>query len=516
MTSTSPIAANVHQVGSTSNSTTSASRRIARTAIAMLTATRKPASASAARFCAFAWPYGWPRSAGRTATETAKRVRSAAARSVPECAASAKRPRLELPRPAASLIATRRQAAPTETSAVRRCGLIATSSSEVSAERLLALDRLEERLEVPESEAARAVALDHLEEERRAVLHDLREQLEQVALLVSVDEDPHRAQVVPVLLDLADALLDDVVVRVGRRDEEHAVLAQRRDRPDDVLGLHGDVLHARAAVELEVLLDLALPLPLGGLVDRELDLPGAVRHHLRHERRVLGRDVVVREVRELREAEDARVEVDPLVHTAELDVAHDVVDGDQPDPACGTAVRRDGLVPRQIRAGVLRAVHEGVDVVAVRRDRRNLDAPRIVFLPVRLDDATGAALHCLAVGVGRVGHGESDVADAVSLRLRPPADVRVGAQPARHHEADVALLEDVGGPVANARFGTGVRGAGEAVCVLVEVRGLLGVPDPHLEVVPPVDRHEVVFAHDLDSRSPVVAGTAGTRRSPPR
>ena len=41
---------------------------------------------------------------------------------------------------------------------------------EVPALRLLALDRLEERLEVADPEAARAVALDDLEEERRAIL----------------------------------------------------------------------------------------------------------------------------------------------------------------------------------------------------------------------------------------------------------------------------------------------------------------------------------------------------------
>ena len=41
---------------------------------------------------------------------------------------------------------------------------------EVAAQRLLALDRLEQRLEVPLAEAARAVPLDHLEEHRRPVL----------------------------------------------------------------------------------------------------------------------------------------------------------------------------------------------------------------------------------------------------------------------------------------------------------------------------------------------------------
>ena len=42
--------------------------------------------------------------------------------------------------------------------------------SEVAAQRLLALDRLEQRLEVADAEAARAVALDDLEEERRPIL----------------------------------------------------------------------------------------------------------------------------------------------------------------------------------------------------------------------------------------------------------------------------------------------------------------------------------------------------------
>ena len=257
------------------------------------------------------------------------------------------------------------------------------------------------------------------------------------------------------------------------------------------------------AVELEVLLDLALPLALGRLVDRELDLPLAVRHHLRHERGVLGRDVLVREVRELREAEHARVEVDPLVHAPELDVADDVVDRDQADPARRPSVRGDRLVPGQVRPRVLGAVDERVDVVAVGRDRGELDAPRVVLDPVRLDDAARAALNGLAVRVRRVRDGERDVTDAVPLRRRPLADLAVAAKPAREDEADLALLEHVRGAVADAGLRARVRRAREAVGVLVEVRRLLRVPDPDLEVVPAVDRHEVVFAHGSDSRWPV-------------
>src|SRR5205809_2076727 len=102
----------------------------------------------------------------------------------------------------------------------------AEGHSEIAAEGLLALDRLEERLEVPLPETACAVALDHLEEERRAILRGLREDLEEVAVLVSVGEDPQPAQVGPLLADLADPVADVLVVRVGRRQEHDPLVLQ--------------------------------------------------------------------------------------------------------------------------------------------------------------------------------------------------------------------------------------------------------------------------------------------------
>ncbi len=118
---TTPIAAKTYQSVSTGGCGP-VSRRIASPATKRLTATRIAASASAARCSAFPWPYGCDRSAGRTATPTARKVSSAATRSVPECTASATRPRLLDSSPAASLMTISRHAAPTETSAVRRCG----------------------------------------------------------------------------------------------------------------------------------------------------------------------------------------------------------------------------------------------------------------------------------------------------------------------------------------------------------------------------------------------------------
>src|SRR3954452_11135870 len=83
---------------------------------------------------------------------------------------------------------------------------------QVPAQCLLALDRLEERLEVALAEAACAVALDDLEEDGRAVADRLREDLQHVALVVAVDEDAEPAQVLQALLDLADPLRDVLVV----------------------------------------------------------------------------------------------------------------------------------------------------------------------------------------------------------------------------------------------------------------------------------------------------------------
>src|SRR3954464_8573174 len=87
-----------------------------------LTRMRKLASAMAARCSALPCPNGWSSSGSRLATPSAKNVSSAATRSVPECIASATRPRLPVSRPVTSLRTTRTPAAKTDSSAVRCCG----------------------------------------------------------------------------------------------------------------------------------------------------------------------------------------------------------------------------------------------------------------------------------------------------------------------------------------------------------------------------------------------------------
>src|SRR6476469_826509 len=103
------------------------------------------------------------------------------------------------------------------------------AGSEVAALVLLAFDRLEERLEVALAEAERAVPLDELEEDGRAVAERLGEDLQQVAVLVAVDEDAATLQLLDGDPDLTDPSAEGrvLVVGVGSAEELDTVVPQR-------------------------------------------------------------------------------------------------------------------------------------------------------------------------------------------------------------------------------------------------------------------------------------------------
>jgi hypothetical protein len=129
---------------------------------------------------------------------------------------------------------------------------------EVPALGLLTLDGLEQGLEVADAEAARAVALDDLEEERRAVLDRAGEDLQEVALLVAVGFDAQLLERVDRHADVADAVGQAGVVLVRQAEELDAVVTQATDGADDVVGPQRDVLRPRIEIPVEEFLDLAL------------------------------------------------------------------------------------------------------------------------------------------------------------------------------------------------------------------------------------------------------------------
>src|SRR5918993_3984919 len=62
----------------------------------------------------------------------------------------------------------------------------------------------------------------------------------------------------------------------------------------------------------------------------------------------------------------------------------------------------------------------------------------------------------------------------------------------RQDQADAALLEDVRGTIPESGLQARERDAPEPESVLIEVRRLRGVADPHLDVIDAVERHVVL------------------------
>src|SRR5512141_3519363 len=88
---------------------------------------RRAVSMRAEKFSTLPWPYGWDSSAGRSETLTATRVTTAATRSSPEWAASARTPSDALRRPTTSFMPVNPRAAMTELRAARFFSLRARS-----------------------------------------------------------------------------------------------------------------------------------------------------------------------------------------------------------------------------------------------------------------------------------------------------------------------------------------------------------------------------------------------------
>src|SRR6266571_4465790 len=96
---------------------------------------------------------------------------------------------------------------------------------EIPSSCLLALDRLEQCLEVSLAEAARAFALDDLVEQRRPILDRLRENLQEVAVGIAVHQDAELLQAIERLVDRADARLQVGVIGRGNVEELDAAVA---------------------------------------------------------------------------------------------------------------------------------------------------------------------------------------------------------------------------------------------------------------------------------------------------
>ena len=292
------------------------------------------------------------------------------------------------------------------------------------------------------------------------------------------------------LVDLADAVLQLRVVGVRDSEELDSLLLHLGDGGENIFGGEGEMLHTRALVKIEILLDLRFAASLSRLVNGKFDVAIAVRHHLRHEGGVLGGDVTVVEVLVEREAHHFRVEVDPLVHGVPADVADDVVDVQEADGPRDW-IFGDGAVAGEEGSGVMSAVDEGVEGVAVGCDTGGGNTAVGVGELFRLLDAARAAARGLKPGLACIVDPERDGADSVAVLLDVAGDVGVGPEGGGEDESDFALLQDVAGAVTMAGFRACVRNQRHAEGGTVEIGCLTSVAHVELDVIRPFQGQEV-------------------------
>src|SRR5690349_985369 len=360
----------------------------------------------------------------------------------------------------------------------------------IPAQLLLALESLEQRLEVTRPEALRTFALDYLVEQRRPIFHRLRENLQQVPFFVAIDEDAEFAQLLHIFVDVSDALLDGVVVSAGHAQELDAVVAQLRHSVHDVVSRDGNVLAARSLIELEILVDLGFLLAFRRLVERELDAAISVGDDLRHQRRVLGRDGLVVEGNQLLEPEYVGIVLHPLVHRAELDVADAVIHILETD-AVGVATTREGNESRHEQALVVLAFYEAVDRFTVRLDPGDDDFAILVGQRFWCIRRLRAALYRQLERSPRIIDPERDVLDAVAVLVHVGRDVAVRPQRSGENDSDFVLDDHVAGTITRTGLGPAISYDFVAKNLAIKLRGLLCIPDVELDEIRPVDREGV-------------------------
>src|SRR3990167_9004198 len=269
---------------------------------------------------------------------------------------------------------------------------------------LVALQRLEQRLEVTFAKtiAVVAFALDEFEEHRAQ--HGGGENLQQQAGRAvgrgAVQQDAARLQFGHRLAVAGQAGVQHFVIDlVGRGGQLHAGHAQLVHHVQQVVADQRDVLDAFTVELHQEFFDLAAAL-LGLFVQRDADLAVRRRHGLGRQTGVFALDV---EVADLAEVEQLLVEVGPETHAAPVHVVREVVDQVQA-VAHGAAVHAYDEFKVDVADGL--AVFKPVDQIQ-RRTTNALDGGQAQFHGAGGDlDWLGAQLQCAVVSLVRILHTE--------------------------------------------------------------------------------------------------------------
>ena len=250
------------------------------------------------------------------------------------------------------------------------------------------------------------------------------------------------------------------------------------------------MLHAGAAVEVDVLLNLGLLLALSRFVDGEFDPAVAVAHHLGHQSGVVRGNVLIVKRDELGEAHDAGVKLGPLVHLAPIHVAHHVVDEFQANGG-GLVFAVERFVAGQEGARIIFALHKNVHGVPVGFDAAEDGGAVLVGNLVGLKSTFCAALGGLLPALAGVVYPEGNVLDAVAVQTQVVVQGRFRGHGGGDHQGDFVLPQHIGGAVLHAGLQAAVGQVLKPEGGFVEMGHLLGVADDKFDVVGAVEGEEI-------------------------
>mmetsp|Transcript_19254 Transcript_19254/g.29532 ORF Transcript_19254/g.29532 Transcript_19254/m.29532 type:complete len:368 (+) Transcript_19254:150-1253(+) len=335
-------------------------------------------------------------------------------------------------------------------------------------------------------------SLDDLDEEGGSVLKRLREDLEQVALLVEVHEDLEVLDDREILLDLGAMVSESFsqvdVVLVGDGEELEATSLHRLDGVNDVLGSQGSVLDTVASVVLNVLLDLGLSLAGSGLVDGELHVLVEVGNNDGSQSRVLSVHHLVVDGPEAVEVKHLFIPRSDGLHVAVGLVTNAMVDdlelgdGDDLGEGLGHVV---SLEAGEEDSLVVHSLDEAVDGVSESLDLGDDNTTIIVLVSGGLLDGGGSSLDGLLENASGIINGESNILDSVSVLVVVGGEILVSSRVQRGSEGkdDSSLSHNVGGEFSVSSLESLVGEVLEAESGAVEGSGLLGVANPEPNVV---------------------------------
>src|SRR5262249_49010515 len=134
------------------------------------------------------------------------------------------------------------------------------------------------------------------------------------------------------------------------------------------------------------------------------------------------RDIVADELLHVREAHHPAVEADPLVHSAELDVADTVIDRGEILPGRHARGLRS-YVTGQVRPGVVAPLDQRVDGLARGADGGETHRAAFVLFGMRLPDRGCAVSDRVFEGAVCRRHPDSQVDHAIAVRRDVPGQV---------------------------------------------------------------------------------------------